>query len=81
MNARPKFVASRSLAAVIEPGRGPRSSVGAGHHITLPDPVRALAELSGRLIRVATSRRWSLAAFGPPPTPRRKGPRARLLPR
>ena len=52
------------LAAVIEPGRGPRSYIVAGHYISLPDLIRALADLSGRRIRFATFPRWFLAAFG-----------------
>lgn len=52
------------LAAVIEPGRGPRSYLIAGHYISLPDLIRALADLSGRRIRFATFPSWFLAAFG-----------------
>jgi nucleoside-diphosphate-sugar epimerase len=52
------------LAAVIEPGRGPRSYIVAGQYISLPDLIRALADLSGRRIRFATFPRWFLAAFG-----------------
>ena len=52
------------LVAVIEPGRGPRSYLVAGHYISLPDLIRALADLSGRRIRFVILPRWFLAAFG-----------------
>jgi nucleoside-diphosphate-sugar epimerase len=52
------------LAAVIEPGRGPRRYLVAGHYISLPDLIRTLGELSGRQIRYAVFPRWFLAAFG-----------------
>src|SRR5262249_25961904 len=52
------------LAAVMEPGRGPRSYLVAGQYISLPDLIRALAELSGRRIRFLIFPRWFLAAFG-----------------
>jgi nucleoside-diphosphate-sugar epimerase len=52
------------LAAVIEPGRGPRSYMVAGHYISLPDLIDALADLSARRIRFVTFPRWFLAAFG-----------------
>jgi dihydroflavonol-4-reductase len=52
------------LAAVIEPGRGPRSHMVAGQYISLPDLIRELADLSGRRLRFVTFPRWFLAAFG-----------------
>jgi nucleoside-diphosphate-sugar epimerase len=52
------------LAAVMEPGRGPRSYMIAGHYISLPDLIGALADLSGRRIPFVTFPRWFLAAFG-----------------
>jgi dihydroflavonol-4-reductase len=52
------------LAAVMEPGRGPRSYMVAGQYISLPDLIRTLAELSGRRIRFLILPRWFLAAFG-----------------
>jgi dihydroflavonol-4-reductase len=52
------------LAAVMTPGRGPRSYVVAGHYISLPDLIRTLAELTGRRIRFATLPPWFLAGFG-----------------
>jgi nucleoside-diphosphate-sugar epimerase len=52
------------LAAVMEPGRGPRSYLVAGHYISLPDLIGALADLSGRRIRFVTLPRWFLGAFG-----------------
>src|SRR4029450_10342653 len=38
------------LAAVMQPGRGPRSYLVAGHYLTLPDLLRTLGDLSGRRI-------------------------------
>jgi dihydroflavonol-4-reductase len=52
------------LAAVMEPGRGPRSYMVSGHYISLPDLIRTLGELSGRRIRFVIFPRWFLAAFG-----------------
>jgi dihydroflavonol-4-reductase len=52
------------LAAVIEPGRGPRRYLVAGHYISLPDLIRTLGELSGRRIQFVVFPRWFLAAFG-----------------
>src|SRR6266487_723960 len=52
------------LAAVMEPGRGPRSYMVAGQYISMPDLIRTLADLSGRRIRFATLPAWFLAAFG-----------------
>jgi dihydroflavonol-4-reductase len=51
-------------AAVMEPGRGPRSYMVTGHYISMPDLVRSLAELSGRRIRFVTLPGWFLAGFG-----------------
>ena len=52
------------LAAVMQPGRGPRSYMVAGYYVTMPDIVRTLGDLSGRRIRFVTFPAWSLAAFG-----------------
>jgi nucleoside-diphosphate-sugar epimerase len=52
------------LTAVMEPGRGPRSYLVAGEYISLPEIIRALAELSGRRIRFLTFPSWFLAGFG-----------------
>jgi dihydroflavonol-4-reductase len=52
------------LAAVIEPGRGPRSYLVAGHYVSMPDLIRTLADLSGRRIPFVTLPAWFLAAFG-----------------
>ena len=52
------------LAAVMTPGRGARSYMVAGDYISMPDLIRALAELTGRRIRFATFPGWFLAAFG-----------------
>jgi nucleoside-diphosphate-sugar epimerase len=52
------------LAAVLQPGRGPRSYLVAGHYVTMPDIIRALGDLSGRRLRFVILPAWSLAAFG-----------------
>jgi dihydroflavonol-4-reductase len=52
------------VAAVMTPGRGPRSYMVAGHYISLPDLIRALADLTGRRIRFATLPAWFLGGFG-----------------
>jgi dihydroflavonol-4-reductase len=52
------------LAAVMTPGRGPRSYMVAGQYISLPDLIRTLADLTGRRIRFATFPPWFLAGFG-----------------
>ena len=52
------------LAAVMEPGRGPRRYLVAGHYISLANLIRALGELSGRRIRFGIFPHWFLAAFG-----------------
>jgi nucleoside-diphosphate-sugar epimerase len=52
------------LAAVMTPGRGPRSYMAAGHYISLPDLIRMHADLTSRRIRFATFPAWFLAGFG-----------------
>jgi dihydroflavonol-4-reductase len=52
------------LAAVMTPGLGPRRYMVAGHYISMPDLIGALAELTGRRIRFAILPAWFLAAFG-----------------
>jgi dihydroflavonol-4-reductase len=52
------------LAAVMQPGQGPRSFLVAGHYLTLPDLIRTLGDLSGRRIRFVTFPAWVLAGFG-----------------
>ena len=52
------------LAAVMEPGRGPRSYLAAGHYTTMPGVIRTLDDLSGRRIRFLTFPAWFLGAFG-----------------
>jgi nucleoside-diphosphate-sugar epimerase len=52
------------LAAVMTPGRGPRSYMVAGHYVSLPDLIRAHADLTGRRIRFAILPGWFLAGFG-----------------
>jgi dihydroflavonol-4-reductase len=52
------------LAAVIEPGRGPRSYMVAGHYVSMPALIRTLADLSGRRIPFVTLPAWFLSGFG-----------------
>jgi len=52
------------LAAVMEPGRGPRSYLVAGSFVTMPRIIRTLGDLSGRRIRFLTFPAWFLAGFG-----------------
>src|SRR5215813_8840633 len=52
------------LAAVMQPGRGPRSYLVTGHFMTMPDIIGTLGDLSGRRIRFVTLPAWFLAAFG-----------------
>jgi dihydroflavonol-4-reductase len=52
------------LAAVMQPGRGPRSYLVGGHYVTMPDIIRTLGDLSGRRIWFATFPNWFLAGFG-----------------
>ena len=39
------------IAAVMTPGRGPRSYMVAGHYISMPDLIRTLGDLTGRRLR------------------------------
>src|SRR4029453_3450394 len=52
------------LAAVMQPGQGPRSYLVAGHYLTLPDLLPTLGDLRGRRILFVTVPPWFLAAFG-----------------
>jgi nucleoside-diphosphate-sugar epimerase len=52
------------LTAVMEPGRGPRSYMAAGHYATMPGIIRTLGDLTGRRVRFLTFPAWFLAAFG-----------------
>jgi dihydroflavonol-4-reductase len=52
------------LAAVTQPGRGPRSYMVTGHYVTMPEIIRTLGDLSGRRIRFVTFPAWFLATFG-----------------
>jgi nucleoside-diphosphate-sugar epimerase len=52
------------LAAVMQPGRGPRSYLVAGHYVTMPDLIRSLGELTGRRLPFVTMPAWFLAGFG-----------------
>jgi nucleoside-diphosphate-sugar epimerase len=48
----------------MEPGRGPRSYLAAGHYLSMPEIIRTLADLTGRRIRFVTLPAWFLAGFG-----------------
>ena len=52
------------IAAVMEPGPGPRSYLVTGSYLTMPDIIRTLGDLSGRRIRFLTFPAWFLSAFG-----------------
>jgi dihydroflavonol-4-reductase len=52
------------VATVVQPGRGPRSYMVAGHYATMPGIIDTLGDLSGRRIRFLTFPAWFLAAFG-----------------
>ena len=53
-----------ALAAVLQPGLGPRSYTVTGHYVTMPNIIRTLGDLSGRRIRFVTFPAGFLAAFG-----------------
>jgi nucleoside-diphosphate-sugar epimerase len=55
---------ARAHVAVMEPGRGPRSYLVAGHYISMKDIQRTLGNLTGRHIRSVTMPRPFLAGFG-----------------
>jgi nucleoside-diphosphate-sugar epimerase len=67
-----------ALAAVMEPGRGPRRYLVAGDYVTLPQLIRTLADLSGRRIRFLTAPRWFLAGFGRAADVAQRGVKAQL---
>jgi nucleoside-diphosphate-sugar epimerase len=52
------------LAAVMQPDRGPRSYLVAGHYVPMSDIIGTLGDLSGRRLRFVTLPAWFLAAFG-----------------
>jgi dihydroflavonol-4-reductase len=52
------------LAAVMQPGRGPRSYLITGHYLTMPGIIGTLGDLTGRRIRFVTLPARFLAAFG-----------------
>jgi UDP-glucose 4-epimerase len=52
------------LAAVMQPGRGPRSYLVAGHYVAMSEIIRTLGDLSGRHLRFVILPAWSLAWFG-----------------
>jgi dihydroflavonol-4-reductase len=56
--------AAAALAAVMQPGRGPRSYMVTGHYVTMPDIIGTLGDLTGRRIRFVTFPAGFLAAFG-----------------
>lgn len=53
-----------ALAAVMQPGRGPRSYLVTGHYVTMPGIIGTLGDLTGRRIRFLIFPAWFLAAFG-----------------
>jgi dihydroflavonol-4-reductase len=52
------------LAAVMQPGRGPRSYLVTGHYLPMSGIIGTLGELSGRRLRFVILPAWFLAAFG-----------------
>ena len=52
------------LAAVMQPGRGPRGYLVTGHYVTMPGIIGTLGGLTGRRIRFVTLPAGFLAAFG-----------------
>jgi dihydroflavonol-4-reductase len=52
------------LAAVLQPGRGPRRYLVAGHYVPMPGIIRTLGDLSGRRLRFVILPAWFLAGFG-----------------
>lgn len=52
------------LAAVLQPGRGPRSYLVAGHYVPMSEIIRTLGDLSGRRLRFMILPAWFLAGFG-----------------
>jgi dihydroflavonol-4-reductase len=53
-----------ALAAVMQPGRGPRSYLVTGHYLAMSEIIHMLGDLSGRRIRFVTFPAWFLAGFG-----------------
>ena len=53
-----------ALVAVMEPGRGQRSYLIAGHYISMADIMSTLADLTDRRLPFVTLPSWFLAAFG-----------------
>lgn len=51
-------------AAVMEPGRGPRSYLVTGHYVSMKGMQRVLGELTGRRLRSVTLPRGFVAGFG-----------------
>jgi dihydroflavonol-4-reductase len=56
--------AAAVLAAVMQPGRGPRSYLVTGHYLTMPAIIGTLGDLTGRRVRFVTLPAGFLAAFG-----------------
>lgn len=52
------------LAAVLQPGRGPRSYLVTGHYLPMPGIIGMLGDLSGRRLRFVILPAWFLAGFG-----------------
>jgi dihydroflavonol-4-reductase len=52
------------LAAVMQPGRGPRSYLVTGHYVPMSGIIGTLGDLSGRRLWFVTLPAWVLAGFG-----------------
>jgi nucleoside-diphosphate-sugar epimerase len=55
---------ARVFAAVMEPGRGPRSYLATGHYVSMKGIQGTLGELTGRHLRSVTLPRGFVAGFG-----------------
>jgi dihydroflavonol-4-reductase len=55
---------AEALVAVMQPGRGQRRYLIAGHYISMAAIIRTLADLTGRRLPFVTLPSWFLAAFG-----------------
>jgi dihydroflavonol-4-reductase len=53
-----------ALAAVMQPGRRPRSYLVTGHYLTMPEIIGTLGDLTGRRLRFVTFPAGFLAGFG-----------------
>ena len=55
---------ARVHAAVLEPAKGPRSYLVAGHYLSLAEIIRTLADLTGRRLRFVALPKRAMEAFG-----------------